>query len=189
MSGRGPRMADALAGAFAFARGRNPAMQGLHFDLDGYWHSFFAILPILPMVLLNHYILSVQFDDFTFEPLKHVVVTLIGWPVFAMGAMPLASALGFSDRYVALVVVDHWLTVIQTGLLVFPFVLLAVGLPAQMFQIFYSIGFLVSLWLGWRGYKLVLGRNGLAALCLVFSLVLNIAVNRFLMTILDKAGL
>lgn len=179
-----PAILSALWGVAQFARGRNDHLYGIHFDMAGFWHSFIAILLILPMLVLHHYIHSGLFEDQVFDPWRQVLIALLGWPVFAIALAPAAAVLGFKDRYVPMIVLDHWISVLQSALIVFPVFLLWIGLPQGLFQVLYFSAFLVSLWLGWRAYRLILGNAVHTVFCLVYNLVLGLAMNQFFSQIL-----
>lgn len=120
-------IAAGVYGAWRLAR-RDPA--GLIWFDDsqqGFWHSFWAAVLVLPGFIVLQ-IIDGSFADDLARPLAvHLIAYVIGWVAYPLAIAHIADAMGRRDTYIRYIVAYNWSAVIQMA------AFLPVALAAHLF--------------------------------------------------------
>ena len=131
-----------LNGASGLMRGDRDAMREFDVSFEGFWKSFFAILVILPVLLL--YIhgewqtlamteppsgdpLDVPQSYPAFVP-KRLLVSAVDWLAYPLIILAAAGPLGIENRVVPYIVAQNWSTVIVSAVVAAPGIMFGFGL-------------------------------------------------------------
>ena len=133
-----------LTGASGLLRGDAGAMRHFDVSFEGFWKSFFAILVILPIVLLYIHgewqTLSLaearSGDPLDVPPsygvflLKRLFVTLLDWLAYPLIVLAAARPLGIEARVVPYIVAQNWCTAIVSAIVAAPGIMFGYGLTS-----------------------------------------------------------
>lgn len=121
----------ALTASWALFRGDASAVNAFDMSMSGFWRSFLAILPLLPLYFINvnsekKLLLSdgqIQVETFSENVFWFTQFLSLGldWIVFPLILALLAGPLGLSTGYVRFIVLRNWTSI----LCALPFVLAA----------------------------------------------------------------
>ena len=178
-----------LTGAWLLMKGKEAGMRAFDVSIDGFWRSFGAILLMLPLYLptllaqraVSIEMLPVTAADFP-DGLFFLVSALgiaIDWIAFPLVAAAIAGPLGFSHRYIPLIVARNWTSVLALVPYALPQILYALGIASgQMMMLLTLIAVGIVLRYRYVVTKAALGGQtsvivGLVALDFVLGLFLS----------------
>ena len=174
-----------LRGAWLLARGDAAGMGLLDLSVEGFWHSFAAVLIAAPAYVL---LLAERFARAGLPPgaglagtaLAESLAYLVDVATLPLLAIPLTRFLGLGARYVPLVVASNWATVPQVALFLAA-VVLGLALP-PMREGFLLAALMVTFGYQWFVVRTALGVPGSTAVAVV---LLNVVVGMLLNRIVD----
>ena len=131
-----------LKGAVGLLRGDASAMRHFDVSFEGFWKSFFAILVILPVILLyihGEWETLALADTRSGDPmdvpqsygafvLKRFVVTLVDWLAYPLIILAMARPLGIEQKVVPYIVAQNWSTIIVSAVVAVPGIMFGFGL-------------------------------------------------------------
>ncbi len=173
---------SSLYGAWRLARLDPGGLNYLNLTIDGFWRSFFVIVPLLPLQLLLAWLVA--------DPDAVAALGAGGWILirgflsifawlFFLGTMaPLSRTLGLSNNYPTYVIAWNWASAVQMGFL------LPIGLLFGLGLLSPQLGglLLLAAWLAIIAYDFVIARLALgadrltAAGVVIYSVVLELVI-------------
>ena len=131
-----------LNGASGLMRGDRDAMREFDVSFDGFWKSFFAILVILPVLLLyihGEWQTLAMTEPPSGDPLdvpqsypafvlKRLLVSAVDWLAYPLIILAAAGPLGIENRVVPYIVAQNWSTVIVSAVVAAPGIMFGFGL-------------------------------------------------------------
>lgn len=177
-----------LAAAWRIMRHDEKAVDDLNLSIEGFWRSFAAVIPILPMMwIVSRSInqvaagnpnsggetISITSDMF------QVLLTWVAWPV-VVGI--LVHLLKLGAGYVRFVVAYNWVAVIIGALTCLPHLLHLLGILPFALAALTSLFILgVSLYYSWYLARVALGADaGIAAMFAFADLALAVGIGQLI---------
>ncbi|MEZ5878593.1 MAG: hypothetical protein R3D43_13080 [Tepidamorphaceae bacterium] len=131
-----------LNGASGLMRGDRDAMREFDVSFEGFWKSFFAILVILPVLLLyihGEWQTLAMTEPPSGDPLdvpqsypafvlKRLLVSAVDWLAYPLIILAAAGPLGIENRVVPYIVAQNWSTVIVSAVVAAPGIMFGFGL-------------------------------------------------------------
>jgi hypothetical protein len=179
-----PSLADGVAAAILFARGRAEGMALIPRDMAGARHSFLAALICLPVLLL----LRAYGWSGGGAPPQGVAVALaaeligytLGWVAFALISLALARQAKRESNWPGFIAAWNWSNLIQYALLIVLMVPGILGLPGWVGNALGLIAVGYAIWLEWFVTRTALSVPGAtAAMFVVLDLALGLFVGGF----------
>ncbi|MGB6117967.1 MAG: transporter [Mesorhizobium sp.] len=113
-----------VAAAWQLILGRRAAIKQFDLSADGFWNSFYAMIVVLPMMLVTWVTIANGFGDMAGEfggrlsiVLRLAFIDLLAWVVPIVVLAFSARALGIADRFVPYVVASNWGAVITSAIM------------------------------------------------------------------------
>jgi hypothetical protein len=118
----GPRATSAIRGAFELFLGRREALARFDMSFEGFWHSFGAVIYVLPLFAIGA---SVEYrmlltDTIAEDPSGSLFVAArlvdfgISWVAMPAILALLAPRLGITRTYVSYIVVRNWALIVSS---------------------------------------------------------------------------
>jgi hypothetical protein len=174
---------QSIAGALRLLRHDAGALSLFNLTDDGFWRSFFALVLVLPMMM----VVDVVFTTSDTVPLaaklsRSSVNLVLHWMLFAAIALPLCIAAGLERRYKTFITVYNWASIVVIGLLLVPAILVLSGvLTIEGGQFIVTATSIYVIFYLWFVVKTALESNGwIAAGFVLLDFVLNVTVDGFL---------
>jgi len=176
-----PSIANGLAAALLFARGRSVGLALLPAGLETARHSFVAALICLP-VFLGLRLLSWAVQG---QPPNGLAVALaaefigyvLGWVAFAIVSKAMADQAQRSANWLQFIAAWNWSNVVQYALLLVLMVPTALGLPSWVANVLGLVAVGYAMWLEWFVTRVALGVAGATA---VMFVLLDLALGLFI---------
>ena len=173
---------QSLCGAASLLVGRPEGMRRFRLTITGFWHSFAAILAVLPVFLAylaaERAVSAANGAEDGLPAGARWFGLAIDWIDMPLAMLGLALLLGFNRTYVPFVVAYNWGSVIAYALLCLPMLLLGAGAISTDLAAFSTLILLgVVMRYRWFTARVALGAGavtafGIALFDLVLSLVL-----------------
>jgi hypothetical protein len=163
-----------LAAAWLLARGDRNAYGLMNLSEDGFWRSFAAILPVLPL-----YLYTTDFGA-RFEPagsggeppstLLAVLSLLIQWVTWPILIAAIGKPLGWGANFVRYMVAFNWSSVYVIGVMLPPLMLFDAGVIGRdTMGLLGLVSMAAALWIRWIVAVTGLQVSGMVAAALVFG--------------------
>lgn len=178
-----------LAAAWRIVRHDVRAFDDLNLSIEGFWRSFAAVIPILPMVWVVSQSINqatagdpnLQGDevDSLASVVFQVLLTWAAWPVVA-GILVYILKLGAG--YVRFIVAYNWVAVIIAALMCLPHLLHLLGiLPLALASLVSMFILGVSLYYSWYLARTALGADaGVATMFAFADLALSVGLGQLI---------
>jgi hypothetical protein len=156
-----------LAAAWRIMRHETQAFDDLNLTIEGFWRSFAAVVPILPMVwIVSHSMDQAVAGDANLQGRTDgwgwaILQTLLDWAAWPIVSGMLVRFLKLEAGYVRFIVAYNWIAVILSALICFPYLLHLLGLlsfPLTSLAGLFVLG--VSLYYSWYLARVALAING-----------------------------
>lgn len=173
---------SSLYGAWRLARLDPGGLRYLNLTIEGFWRSFFVIVPLLPAQLLVAWLVAdpeaLATQGASGWLLIRAGLTLFTWLLFLGSMAPLSRMLGLSDHYPTYVIAWNWASAVQMALL------LPVGLLFGLDLLSQQLGgvLMLAVWLAIVAYDYAVARLALgadrftAAGVVIYSVVLELVI-------------
>ncbi|MGB3502730.1 MAG: transporter [Mesorhizobium sp.] len=174
-----------VAAAWHLILGRRGAIKQFDLSADGFWNSFYAMIVVLPMMLVTWVTIANGFGDMAGEfggrlsiVLRLAFIDLLAWvaPIVVLAFS--ARALGIADRFVPYVVASNWGSVITSAIML-PVSLIELVFPGSVeaLDALSLVVFIVAMVVNWRLANASIDRGtGVAAGAFGVVVVVSIAV-------------
>lgn len=176
-----PSIANGLAAALLFARGRPIGLALIEPGMATARHSFVAALICLPVFVgLRLISWSVQGAPPAGVPvalLAELVGYVLGWVAFALASKLLAERAQRGAAWPQFIAAWNWCNVVQYALLLVLMVPTALGLPAWIGNVLGLVAVGYAMWLEWFATRVALGVAGPTA---VMFVLLDLALGLFI---------
>lgn len=187
-----PQSASAIRSAFDLFLGRREALARFDMSVDGFWHSFRAMLYVLPFFAVNAAVEhGMMLADSVVDTASDTAFVLarvadfgIDWIAMPVLLALLAARLGISRSYAPYVIVRNWALVVMSAPQALISLLLGFGLLSLEISAALSLAVLaVMIRYHYRIIRWTLGKPpgfaiGLVAADIVLSLVLGRVIDR-----------
>jgi len=151
--------------AFAVVTGDASAIDRLDASESGFWRSFTAVVPIIPI-----YLYAAAATAAAETPLVWYALSLLAqWLIWPCAVALVARPLGWSGTYARYIVAYNWSSLWVMLALVPPVILSGAGLDGPVMNLIGLASFLVALWMRWFVSKHGLGVPGEVAAALVLA--------------------
>jgi hypothetical protein len=163
-----------LAAAWLLARGDRSAYGLMNLSEDGFWRSFAAILPVLPLYLYSTDV-GARLDIGsaaapTSSTMATVLSLLIQWVTWPILIAAIGKPLGWGANFVRYVVAFNWSSVYVIGVMLPPLMLFDAGVIGRdMMSLLGLASMAAALWIRWIVAVTGLQVSGLVAAGLVFA--------------------
>lgn len=181
---------QSLRGAASLLIGRPEGMRRFRLTVTGFWHSFGAILAVLPVFLAylaaERAVSEAAGHDEMLPGALRWFGLAVDWVDMPLAMLGLALLLGLNRTYVPFIVAYNWGSVIAYGLLCLPMLLLGTGLVSADLAAFSTLVLLgVVMRYRWFTARVALQVGavtafGIALFDLILSLVLIGVIERLL---------
>lgn len=167
-----------LAAAWLLARGDRSAYGLMNLSEDGFWRSFAAIFPVLPLYLYStdasqRLGLAGTPIDLPPSPIATVISLLIQWVAWPILIAAIGRPLGWGANFVRYIVAFNWSSVYVIGVMLPSLMLFDAGLIGRdIMSLLALAGMVAALWIRWIVAVTGLQVSGLAAAGLVAGEVL-----------------
>ncbi len=173
-------------GAWRLARGDTGGMAHFDFSVDGFWRSFWALVIVAPgyaVIVADQY--SRQGEPVPFWPtlIGESLSYLLRWATLPLVAILLTRFFGVAGRYVPLIVVLNWSSLVQLVVLLVP-IALSVLLSAEATWLLLFVA--TGLVLFYQGFVIKTALDcpvGIAVAFLAADLIVAMFLNSALMSI------
>lgn len=128
--------ARSLRGALRLALFDPGGFDDLNVTIDGFWHSFLAIVGVAPLYLYATKYRALMPDSDSdagrgYHPIPALLLLVVGWIVWALLAAVLSKGLGLSRSYARYMIADNWASVIFAAASCIPLFLWQLGLSGS----------------------------------------------------------
>ncbi|WP_421995732.1 hypothetical protein [Roseococcus sp.] len=176
-----PSVANGIAAAILFARGRVEGLALIAPGLEGARHSFLAALICLPVLL----VLRIIGWSTQGAPPSGVAVALVAeligytlsWVAFALASLGLAQRAKRSGDWPRFIAAWNWSNLVQYALLIVLLVPSVLGLPGWVGNALGLVAVGYAIWLEWFVTRVALNIPGMAAAMFV---VLDLTMGLFI---------
>jgi hypothetical protein len=153
--------------ALAVVTGNAQAIDRLDATEQGFWRSFTAIVPIVPLYL---YAAGAATADVTGNPMPwYALSLLVQWIVWPVVVALLARLFGWGATFVRYVVAYNWTSPWVMLALTPPVILHGFGATGPVMNLFVLASFMLALWMRWFVARHGLGVAGEVAAALVLA--------------------
>lgn len=176
-----PSVANGIAAAILFARGRPEGLALIAPGLEGARHSFLAAAICLPVLL------ALRIFGWATQgaPPNGVAVSLaaeligytLGWVAFALASQLLAQQANRGGDWPRFIAAWNWSNLVQYGLLIVLLLPSLLGLPAWIGNAMGLVAVGYAIWLEWFVTRIALNIPGLTAAMFV---ILDLAMGLFI---------
>ena len=174
-----------LAAAWLLARGDRTAYGLMNLSADGFWRSFLAIFPVLPLYLYSADVGSrvdiasggpVALPPAPMEIILSLVIQWVTWPILIAAV---GRPLGWGAHFVRYIVAFNWSSVYVIGVMLPPLMLFDAGVIGGNTMGFLGLAAMAAaLWMRWIVAVTGLQVSGLAAAGIVVAeILLSIGAN------------
>lgn len=177
-----------LAAAWRIMRHDTQGFDDLNLSIEGFWRSFAAVIPILPMV----WVVSQSLNQATAgdpnlqgetDSLGNVIIQiLVTWTAWPVVSGILVQVLKLGTGYVRFIVAYNWLAVIIAALMCLPHLLHLLGILPFALSALVSLFILgISLYYTWYLARVALAANpGVAAMFAFADFALTTGVGQLI---------
>ena len=139
----------ALIGAWRALTFKSDWDQNFDLSVRGLWHSFFAAMVALPLVIFI--LTAVQHLGTDLQPVHYYVRYAISWLVFPVAAAGTVALLGVRQSFVPWLILHNWTVVLLYGLLTLFWALRTAGIIDQtIHEVFVFFYFYLRILVHWR---------------------------------------
>ena len=151
--------------AFAVVNGDAAVIDRLDASESGFWRSFTAVIPIIPI-----YLYAAGATGAAETPLVWYALSLLAqWLLWPAAVALVAHPLGWGRSYARYVVAYNWSSLWVMLALVPPVILSGFGMGGPVMNLIALASFFVALWMRWFVAKHGLGVGGEVAAALVLA--------------------
>jgi hypothetical protein len=151
--------------AFAAVTGDASAIDRLDSSESGFWRSFTAVLPIVPI-----YLYAATAAGSAETPLAWYALSLLAqWLVWPCAVALVARPLGWSRSYARYIVAYNWSSLWVMLALIPPVILAGLGMAGPVMNLIALASFVLALWMRWFVARHGLGVAGEVAAALVLA--------------------
>jgi hypothetical protein len=162
-----------LAAAWLLARGDRSAYGLMNLSEDGFWRSFAAILPVLPLYLYSVDVgqrLETASGGESQSTLLTVLSLLIQWAAWPILIAAIGKPLGWGANFVRYMVAFNWSSVYVIGVMLPPLMLFDAGVIGRGTMSYLALGSMAAaLWIRWIVAVTGLQVSGIVAAALVLG--------------------
>ena len=142
---------SSLRGAIRLLRRDTGGFGDFNLTPEGFWHSFFAIVLVLPMVAFALHTLAPADGPAPAAMVgRKSSILILQWGVFATLMLALTDALNLQKNYVSFIVTYNWCSVLGVGLQMVPVLLCSMKIIdqslAQLIVLMVFLGLLPFFW-------------------------------------------
>jgi hypothetical protein len=173
-----------LAAAWLLARGDRSGYGLMNLSADGFWRSFAAIFPVLPLYLYSADVgsrldLAGSAVELPPSPMATVLSLLVQWVTWPILIAAIGRPLGWGANFVRYIVAFNWSSVYVIGVMLPPLMLFDAGVIGRDTMSLLGLASMAAaLWMRWIVALTGLQVSGLAAAGLVVAeLLLSLGTN------------
>jgi hypothetical protein len=162
---------QSIVASYAIITGNADAIDRLDLSERGFWRSFLAVIPIMPLYLYAASAAAEQASNQGGTPLAWYAVSLIvQWIAWPLIVAVIARSFGWTGRYVRYIVAYNWTSVWVMLALLPAVILYTLGIAdGALINVIVLGGFALALWMRWFVAKHGLQVSGEIAAALVLA--------------------